>query len=208
MIFKDNSMELYLDKSYIFFSKYILKIPISSLFPLEHLIKLITQVQLLKKGYSFFISAGLGFLGDDTLITDGLNVFSYPRDIRIRKKGTPFLSINQNIAPGKYFGKNYLKKEKGNPIALFFIEHGDLDESKPITKEEATKKAVAINDKILMLKTERLILASHYCGYIDLTKLFNKQDELIVKLMEDLNLFAINSSNKRISFKILNDFLK
>ena len=146
MIFKDNSMELYLDKSYIFFSKYILKIPISSLFPLEHLIKLITQVQLLKKGYSFFISAGiekngevllisspggmgksaattrlisenegLGFLGDDTLITDGLNVFSYPRDIRIRKKGTPFLSINQNIAPGKYFGKNYLKKEKGNP---------------------------------------------------------------------------------------------
>ncbi|MCX6744393.1 MAG: hypothetical protein NTX82_02620 [Candidatus Parcubacteria bacterium] len=222
--FHGEQIALQFSPSFYQLSRIILKMPIASLFPLEHFVKLITQILLLKKKYSFIIAAGLmtkshqsillssfggigktttclklfdsaadySLLGDDTLITDGQKIWSYPKNFRLRKLGNVFFSLEKNISPEQQFPG---KKIGGVawPKYLFLLEKGPANTVQPITAAQASVKFLAIQNKILNLYAERIILASSHQNLLDLPLLMERQKQIVEQLVTQTHNFIVQA---------------
>lgn len=220
---------IYLSDSYLLIDKYLLKMPFSSFFPLEHFLKIIMQVVLLRKGYSQIIFAGLEinnssilitsfpgigktttylellrlnkkykYLGDDTLITDGVNIFSYPKNMRIRKIGTPFFSINKSISPRNYFSNLNKKAKISIATKLFFLEKGFCDDKIfKISNIDAINKYGSIKNKLMPLGFERLLSVIFYENFIDYNDIMIKERDILSNLISNLLCYVVVSSNYR-----------
>jgi len=234
--FKKDKIIVEFTPSYKYVSRMILKMPIASLYPLEHFLKLVTQIQLLKKGYSFIITAGIvndgkailvsGFggmgktstwkeilksndkykyLGDDTILTDGNRLYSYPKPLRIREFGSVFFAYENHVDP-----KCLLKNKVANNCELekiIFLERGKLNRIKSISKEESTYRIKAINSKIMPLLSERMILAAYYSGFLNLDELIRRQDEILEKLIND-NSYIAESNEYLKTIELVNKNIK
>ena len=223
---------------YYYLSKYILKIPMSSFYPIEHLIKLIIQTILLKKGYSFIISAGLIikntpilltsfggigktlttinlmknnsssiFFSDDTLITDGTKIYSYPSIIRVRKLGNPILSIEQFINPQDVLNINLKSNITMKPKILFFLEKGSKNRIYKITSTQAKLRYKSICNKILNVKAERMHLTANYLGSLNIEELEKRQNIIINSLLKRTQCIVIEVGHPKYYSQLIEDYL-
>lgn len=203
---------IYFNQSYSTISKHILKIPISSLYPINHLIKLVIQIKLLQKNHSFLIGAGLKigkhkiiisgfgnmgktqttlkllektdtaqFLSEDTLITDGKTVFSYPQKMRIRKGKNLILNREKHLSSDSLIKNKSIKSFA--PSHIFILERNNKEKFFSISKRETYHKISSINKKTNPYLSERLILATQYVNSkFDLDKLISKENTIIKSL--------------------------
>lgn len=63
------STALYLNKNFVTLSKRLVRIPVSSFFPLDHLMKLIIGLFLIKKGAVMVLSGGFQYSGNNFLVS-------------------------------------------------------------------------------------------------------------------------------------------
>lgn len=221
--FKHASIEVQFSPGYLWISRYVLKMPVSGFFPMEHYLKLLTQVTLLKKGFSYVIAGGVvdgesallfssfGGMGKTTLWQELLKSnpkMKYLGDDTLISDGRTVYGYPKQVRARK-FGSVFLGVEShenpsklvGNkfisekrPDRFVFLERGKTD-IKKISANEAYVKLRSINRKIMPLFAERTIMAAEYAGFINSPNLIKTEGDILEKLVKQTQSFLVSSSN-------------
>jgi len=181
-----------INQNYIRFTKHIIRIPISSIFPIEHFIKLIINLAFLKKGAVMVLASGFHYKGKNFLISSfgcmgkttlTMNVFNkQPSEFKLLSDDT-CLFYKQKVfgypqkirMRGKgttFFNINkhveptkYFKISIINsfkPDFLIFLEHSNRNHVNTLDTPNAIHRLRTISDKLFPLSFERNIAALNY----------------------------------------------
>ena len=189
---QEEGIILSMNKSFIYLTQNIIRLPFSSLFPFEHFLKLLIGLVLLKKEAVMVISAAFRFMEKNFMISAFGGIGKTTLTLNAYKKGHPgfkFLSddtcllYNHEVYgfPQKirerYGGPIYFSKLKysdptsvvGNcldqnftPDHLVFLERSNHLEVELLDPKSALNRLFSITDKILPYRFERHIAALNY----------------------------------------------
>lgn len=189
---KEGGVILSMNKPFITLTQNIIRQPFSSLFPLEHFLKLMIGLVLLKKEAVLVISAAFRFLEKNFMISAFGGIGKTTLTLNAYQKGYPgfrFLSDDTCILyNGQVYGfpqkirercsgPIYFSKLKySNPISVFgnclnqkfipdylvFLERSNGLETENLDPKSASIRLTSITDKILPYPFERHIAALDY----------------------------------------------
>jgi len=189
---QEEGVILSMNKSFVYLTQNIIRLPFSSLFPLEHFLKLLIGLVLLKKEAVMVISAAFRFREKNFMISAFGGIGKTTLTLEAYKKGDPefkFLSddtcllynrrvysfpqkIRERCGGPIYFSKlKYSNPTSivGNclnqnfiPDYLVFLERSNNFEIECIDPKSALYRLSSITDKILPYRFERHIAALDY----------------------------------------------
>lgn len=198
--------ELLFSKSYMLFFKHIFQFPISTVYQVNILIKMIMQVKLLLKNSTFLVcgavaldkqgviftgTCGSGkttavlnfmdnfhskYISDDIMILSNNVAYSFPSPLRIRKYNLGTTCFNKFINPAQEYGDRFLESFKGD-FDVYFLERSSSNYIKEISNTEGINKLCNINNRILSYFNERLLASSAYI-YEDFSLLYMQKKQL------------------------------
>jgi len=233
-ILKENT-ELRYSHSYWFASKYFLKVPISSAHRFLPLIKMIIQIKLLLKNYSFLAGGAVAlknrgviftgisasgktttlinfmnnfaakFISDDLLILSKDEAYSYPSTIPIRRYNFAFISFNKLINPLEKFKGKVLTSIKST-FDIYFLEKSSSRYIKNISRSEGINKLCNLNNKVLLYFHERVLSSFPYLyEELSLLNLQEKQLGILSEFFQDANFYIMSASDINDYTKMLKD---
>jgi len=188
--FGTDSLQVVFNQKYVFFSRKIVRLPLSSFFPLEHFLKLVLNAYLSRKGISMLLAAGMRysdknillsafggigktttclnlmrspnslFLADDTVLLHEGRAHSYPQKIRIRKIGGAFAAYEKYKNPAELFEGRMV--DSFVPNVCFLLERSVTNKVVSVDPASCRNRLAAITHKVLPLNFERILGALTY----------------------------------------------
>lgn len=138
------------------------------------------------------------YLSDDMIIVNKEGtVFSYPKPIRIRRINVPLVALERYVDPIQIVGSKERIKRESKAGTLCFLEHATENEVKPLDREDALAKVLAINRKLLPYFMERTLLAYSYMNpQFSLSKIMQKEAEILRQLLKHVDCYVLKCSLK------------
>jgi len=217
--------ELRVSKSYIFLSRYFPFFPISSFIGLVALIRMVLQIKLILKNYSFLVGScavlngkniiftgtqtsgktlsiinfvetyGADFMSDDHIIVDNNSFYCYLNPLRLRKFHLHFFSYTTFVDPSEKFKGKIRNQTKGD-CDIYFIELSASQFIKEISAAEGVKKLCSLNNRALLHFKERILsFLAYIYGELSLFDLQKKQFEILTDSLKNARFFIISAPN-------------
>ncbi len=211
--------------SYKFISQHVFKVPVSSVYQLEPLVKMIMQMKLLAKK-CMFVAGGMvvskdkgiiltgtygsgktttilslmdntdcQFICDDLMIISGDQIYNFPSMIKIRKYNLASVSIHKFLDPAEEYKDRISEKFKGYPD-VYFLEQSSSNCIEEVNAEIGVEKLCVINNKIVPYFNERLL---SFVPYVEDGYSFlgtqKAQREILLSLFKKTKFYILRSSS-------------
>jgi hypothetical protein len=152
------------------------------------------------------------FMSDDMVIVDPKgSIFAYPKRIRRRGPGLGPLRIERYVAPEKSIAKGNGIQDRSMARDVVLLERGNRTQLSGVSKEEALRKILAINRKLLPYHMERSVLAySYMSSSFDLGEIMQREKGIIASFLEHAGtcqVLTARPSDLQRTMKLLRDII-